>query len=43
MRATKKKEIPLKRGKVKKKLESLPLVRNVYMTEKEREFFIIPC
>ena len=25
------------------KLESLPLVRNVYMTEKEREFVIIPC
>ena len=42
MRATKKKEIPLKRGKVKK-LKSLSLVRNVYMTEKEREFFIIPC
>ena len=35
MRARKKKEVSSKRGKVKK-LESLPLVRNVYITEKER-------
>ena len=38
MRARKKKKVPSKRGKVKK-LESLPLVRNVYITEKERVFY----
>ena len=38
LRARKKKKVPSKRGKVKK-LESLPLVRNVYITEKERVFY----